>query len=226
MGVAARPTDRITLTADYYQLRLDDRIVLSSQFAVGLAESTQLASLGVPGAADIAQVRFFTNDVATRTSGVDVVASWHLDSKFGRTTVQTAVNANRTRVVERGRYVNAEGQYDLEHGLPEWRGVVTARHSWRDLDAMVRARYYGEYKNTRTADLVDIQVFGGEVMVDAELTWTLRDRYSLKAGAQNILDNYPDRARFENCCGRIYWRRSAVSWQGAVYYLQARVSWR
>ena len=89
---------------------------------------------------------------------------------------------------------------------------------------MVRARYYGEYKNTRTADLVDIQVFGGEVMVDAELTWTLRDRYSLKAGAQNILDNYLDRARFENCCGRIYWRRSAVSWQGALYYLQARVS--
>ena len=173
----------MTLTADYYQLRLDDRIVLSSQFAVGLAESVQLAALGVPGAAEIAQVRFFTNDVGTRTSGVDVVAAWHLDSKFGTTTVQAAVNANRTRVVERGRYVDAEGQYDSEHGLPEWRGVATARHSWRDFDAMVRARYYGEYKNTETADLVDIRVFGGEVMVDAELTWTLRDRYSLKAGA-------------------------------------------
>ena len=223
-GVAARPTGRVTLTVDYYGLQLDDRIVLSSQFAVGLAESAQLASLGVPGAAEIAQVRFFTNDVATRTSGVDVVASWHLDSKFGTTTVQAAVNANRTRVVERGRYVDAKGQYDLEHGLPEWRGVVTARHSWRDLDAMVRARYYGEYKATRTADLVDSQTFGGEVMIDAELTWTLRDRYSLKAGAQNMLDNYPDRARFENCCGRIYWRRSAVSWQGALYYVQAAVS--
>ena len=101
---------------------------------------------------------------------MDVVAAWHLDSKFGTTTVQAAVNANRTRVVERGRYVDAKGQSDLERGLPEWRGVATARHLWRDLDAMVRARYYGEYQNTRTADLVDIQVSGGEVMVDAELT--------------------------------------------------------
>ena len=61
-------------------------------------------------------------------------------------------------------------------------------------------------------------------MVDAEVAWLLGDRYTVKAGVENLFDSYPDRAAFENCCGRIYWRRSAVSWQGALFKLQLAVS--
>ena len=226
LGLAARLADGWTVTVDAYRIRLEDRIVLSSQFAVGPAEAAQLAALGVPGAADIAQVRFFTNDVATETSGFDIVAAWTFDSRYGTTSLQGAANANRTRVVERGRFVDAEGEHDLERGLPAWRGVVTARHAWRNLDAMLRLRAYGEYRNANTSALREIQTFGREIMLDAELAWLLRDRYALKAGAQNLLDNYPDRADFETCCGRIYWRRSAVPWQGALVYLQVGVSIR
>ena len=67
-----------TVTVDCYRIDLDDRITLSSQFPVGPAEAAELVALGVPGANDIAQVRFFVNDVRTRTQGVDVVANWQL----------------------------------------------------------------------------------------------------------------------------------------------------
>ena len=108
--------------------------------------------------------------------------------------------------------------------LPGWRAVVTARHAWRNVDALLRLRYYGEYSNADTASLERTQTFAPEVMVDAEVTYLLGDRYTVKAGVENLFDNYPDPAEFENCCGRIYWRRSAVSWQGGLLYLQVAVS--
>ena len=223
LGLAATPFERFTLTADLYRIRLDDRIVLSSQFAVGPEEAADLMRLGVPGANDIAQVRFFTNDVQTETSGVDLVASWAFDSSLGSTTLNAAFNVNRTRILDRGRFVDAEAEHDVEKGIPARRGVITAVHGVGRFDVLLRARYYGEYKNTLDASLETIQAFGREVMVDIELTRTWRETLSLKAGVQNIFDNYPDRGEFEVCCGRIYRSDSVTPWQGALVYLQA--SW-
>ena len=223
LGAAATPFERFTLTADIYRIRLDDRIVLSSQFAVGPDEARDLERLGVPGANDIAQVRFFTNDVRTQTSGVDLVASWTFDSTYGSTTLNAAVNINRTRILDRGRFVDAEAEHDVERGVPDTRAVVTAIHGVGRFDVLVRARYYGEYKNTLNATLETVQNFGAEVMVDAEVTRTWREVFSLKAGVQNVFDNYPDPGEFEVCCGRIYRSDSVTPWQGALFYLQA--SW-
>ncbi|MCY3622890.1 MAG: hypothetical protein OXH68_14400 [Gammaproteobacteria bacterium] len=47
--------------------------------------------------------------------------------------------------------------------------------------------------------------------------------FSLKAGVQNVFDNYPDPGDFEVCCGRIYRSDSVTPWQGALFYVQA--SW-
>ena len=118
LGAAATPRPQFTLTADLYRIRLDDRIVLSSQFAVGPEQAAALARLGVPGANDIAQVRFFTNDVQTETSGIDLVGSWSFDWSGGSTTLNAAVNFNRTRILDRGRFVDAEAEHDVERGVP------------------------------------------------------------------------------------------------------------
>ena len=223
LGAAATPFERFTLTADIYRIRLDNRIVLSSQFAVGPAQAESLARLGVRGANDIAQVRFFTNDVDAETRGVDLVGSWVFDSPLGSTALHAGININRTRILDRGRFVDAEAEHDIEHGVPGTRAVITAIHSVGRFDVLLRGRYYGEYENTLDATLETVQTFGREVMADAELTRTWRDRFSLKAGVQNVLDNDPDPGDFEVCCGRIYRSDSVPPWQGALFYLQA--SW-
>ncbi len=220
VGLAAAPFEELDVTLDYYRIRLEDRIVLSSQFAVGPSEAARLAALGVPGANDIAQVRFFTNDVDTETSGVDLVATWHIHSRLGITTLQGAFNLNRTNFLARGRYVDAEAEHDIENGVPGLQGVFTASHSWNRLDLLLRARYYGDYENTLDASVGTTQDFGSEVLVDAEATWTFGDRYAVKLGAENVFDAYPDRGDFEVCCGRIYRSDSIVPWQGTLVYLQ------
>ena len=226
LGLAATLFDELDLTFDYYRVRLDDRIVLSSQFAVGPLEAAQLSALGVPGATDIAQVRFFTNDVETETSGLDLVATWHAHSRLGVTTLQGAFNLNRTKLLARGRYVDAEAEHDIEEGVPALQGVLTASHTRGRLDLMLRARYYGEYGNTLDASLATTQDFGAEVLVDVEAAWTFRDRYAVKLGVENVFDNYPDKGAFEVCCGRIYRSDSIMPWQGTLLYLQLGIGSR
>ena len=225
LGAAVTFFDHLDLTADLYRIRLDRRIVLSSQFAVAPENAARLVELGVPGANDIAQVRFFTNDVDTETRGIDLVAAWRTDWSFGTTSLQAAVNLNRTDFARRGAHVDAETEHDIENGA-RTTAVVTASHARGRLDLLLRARYYGEYENSLDASLTTVQRFGSEVMVDAEATWTFRDRYAIKLGAQNLFDNYPDPGEFEVCCGRIYRRDSVPPWQGALVYLQASVSSR
>ena len=220
---AAATWEGFTLTVDHYHIDLDHRITLSSPFLVGAAEQAQLVALGVPGASDIARVRFFVNDVRTRTHGVDVVANWRLDGVLPGATLAAAVNFNRTKMRDRGRFVFAEAAHDIENGLPAMRGVVTARHGWGMWDFMVRLRWFGEYSNAQTGLLRDIQSFDPEVLVDVEAAWRVGGRYRLKAGVENALDNYPDPAVYETCCGMVYRRDSVVPWQGVLYYLQLGV---
>ena len=62
------------------------------------------------------------------------------------------------------------------------------------------------------------------MLLDLEAAFTLRERYTLRIGAENILDNYPDPGQFEVCCGRIYRSDSIVPWQGRLFYAQLGVS--
>ena len=145
LGFAAEPLDGLSLTLDYYHIRLDDRIVLSSQFAVGPGETAQLEALGVPGANTISQVRFFTNDVDSKTRGVDLSATFEFDGFGGNNMLHLAGNYNETRLVERGRFVDAEAQFDVENGAPDlyapWHPCTIAGTVWT---CLLRGRYYGE----------------------------------------------------------------------------------
>ena len=223
VGLAA-DFQRVVLTLDHYRIRLEDRITLSSQFLVGAEEAAALAALGVPGASDISQVRFFVNDVETTTQGLDLVVNWALDDFLPGTSLQAAFNYNETEMPDRGRFVGLETKYDIENGKPAMRGVLTARGQRGAFDAMLRLRVFGEYSNAKTANLIDIQHYGREAMLDVEGTWTLRNRHRLKAGAQNLLDNVPDEAAYETCCGMVYRRDSIVPWQGRLYYLQLNMA--
>lgn len=210
---------RLTVTLDHYRIRLHHRITLSSRFVVSAADAERLVALGVPGASDIAQVRFFTNDVRTETRGLDLVATWQFDGALAGASLQAAFNFNETEMLDRGRFINAESKFDIENGMPAMRGVITARHAFGAFDAILRARIFGKHKNAKTALLEDIQSFGREVMVDAHAGWTIRERYNAKLGIQNLFDNYPAEAIYETCCGMVYRRDSIAPWHGRLFYL-------
>ena len=240
LGAAWQPTDSLTFTLDYYFIEMEDRIILSSDFTVGPAEVLLLEAAGVPGANTIAQVSFFTNDVDTETSGIDLVASYDLEWGGGNTSFAIAANFNDTEITRRTDrsanpgttppvyFLGAEDVYDEENGLPEFRSNITARHSWaNDVTATLRVNWYGDYDNAGTDDIADIstiQFYDGKIQTDFDVTWDVNEDLSLTFGGNNIFDELPDvDTGNDPCCGQLY--SGVLDWQGPYYYVRGVVRW-
>jgi iron complex outermembrane receptor protein len=222
----------LNITLDFYSIALEDRFYAVSTLAVstdttsGEAYNNFLAldAAGVDGANTIGGVNYFQNAFDTTTSGFDFVATYTM----GDTLLTGSVNYNSTEIDTNidvvSEYLNGEDQFDLENALPEWRGVLSAKHDFDMLTLLVRANVYGAYENATNSAGTNIQEYDASVLFDVEVNYQVSDSLSVSAGARNILDTYPDEDEGDMCCGAIYWSANIVDWQGGYYYARLNYS--
>ena len=74
VGLGFNPTKNLSITVDYYNIAVKDRIVLGSEIAGTKAGNTPLDKVLKDNG--IVAVSFFTNALSTKTSGIDVVANY------------------------------------------------------------------------------------------------------------------------------------------------------
>jgi len=202
-GVVLTPTSSFTVTADYYNIKVTNRIGLTSNFTVTDADRVQLAALGVVDPNSLGVVRYFTNGFATRTQGVDLVASYRATTGWGKLGSSLAVNYNRTKLVSRRTITLADGRAgqliddvrkrDIESLLPRWRGVFTQTAEAGPVDITARVNYFGKFTNNQLPANGGDKTFGAEVSFDLEVGVKVADKFRIAVGAENILNNYPDR---------------------------------
>ena len=96
VGLGAKPVKNLSLTLDYYDITIKDRIVYSSSIS---SSDTATTLYQILQAADVVSVQFFINGIKTHTSGLDFVGSYR---NIGLGTGKLAVNlaANYTTVNE------------------------------------------------------------------------------------------------------------------------------
>ena len=168
LGFVWDVTDTFNLTVDFFQIELDDRIAATG--TIDIAEvpldpaldcpDTQsfpadnpsrnlarcLQELGVPGAAVLSSVSFYTNDFETTTQGVDLVATYNTDfGSLGAGSLTAAWNWTETEVDDAGDEVSRNRVVDLEHYNPKNRGIFTYNHYLEDFRFLVRASYYDSW---------------------------------------------------------------------------------
>jgi iron complex outermembrane recepter protein len=209
IGVAATPAQQFTVTADYYYIAVDDRIVLT-----GFLDTPEVVAIlqGIGSRAEAAQ--YFTNAIDTRTSGLDVTSNYRLDALAGTIDLTGAFNMTRTKIPNEnsiplppeleGTGEELIGRYD-EGGLlamtkerPDWRGTFTANYNSNSWSGLVRYSYYGKYTSSLysySGD--DVQTYSGKGLTDVELGYTFRGQ-RLAIGARNVFDVYPDRMSSNN----------------------------
>ena len=232
VGLTSAPLDNLMITLDFYHIEVDDRLFMSSDFAVGPTERALLLATGVPGAASIEQVRFFTNDIDTETDGVDLVATYAVDWSAGTTDFSLSANWNETKVTRRtprpgGFFFSDADVYDLENGSPRPRSILDVRHAWTDSwSVLLRTNYYGEYDVVNSRNVNQIQSYDSLVQVDVVVDWAFGDgRFGITIGGNNVFDEQPAPAEFGVCCGIIINRNSLIDWQGPFYYVRGRLRW-
>jgi iron complex outermembrane recepter protein len=200
-GVALNPVNNLSVTADYYQILIDDRIVFSGNFT-GTAIRDFLASQGFPG---VAGARYFTNAIDTRTLGVDVVANYGFAIGATSTLRLTAgynYNVNRVlRVAPTPPALSAfqETLFDriernrIERGQPSGNFSVSGVLSYNALGITARTQRFGEVTVfDLPADGSLDQTFSAKWITDLSASYTFMERLTVTAGVDNIFDVYPD----------------------------------
>jgi len=225
LGATANPVQGLTLTADLYQIKIKDRIVLTENLgAAGSGTAAQNAAvkavLDANGFQSVGAARFFINGLDTTTKGIDVVAAYHFRTgAFGSWNLTAAYNYNKTRIDKRlnnlGPLATIPGLVlfgrvegvRFTDGQPRDKIVLSADGELGPVSITARTTRYGKVVSPGAAapisDPLSLTAFGpddiflrAKWITDLELRVKAGDRAEFAIGANNVFDIYPDRSPF------------------------------
>ncbi len=212
-------------SVDIYQIDVDQRFSTSSTVAVTPAIRAQLVALGVSGATAFTSVNWFTNDFDTRTRGVDLVGAYTTAAGPGRLDLTAAYNYNETEVTSGRLSAGATQKRLFEEARPKHNLTGSATYAWGPLELTGRVRYYGKWTDsTGNATGEIFQAFEGITFFDASATYRVSEQLSVRLGAENLFDTYPDEAVFQASRGLVYSRNAPYDTNGGLYYLRVDAS--
>lgn len=225
LGLTFRTDFGFVATVDAYRIDVQDRFSSRGGFRLTDADRQTLTALGIPGGESITNAAFFQNVFDTRTEGLDFVLSYTSDIGAGSLALSGALNLNNTEVTrERVAGVfNDVSRSIFEESNPGKNATAGAEYDIGSWSFVTRARYYGSWTDTDDSADVIFQDFGAEIFVDASVAYQVNQGLSLRVGAENIFNNYPDESRRQANRGLIYSRNSPYDTDGGKYYL--RLNW-
>ncbi len=195
-GLTLTPLRGLTLTADYYNIKINDRIILSENLQ-GTAVVAVLRSAGIQ---DITSARFFINGIDTRTQGVEVVGTYRVpDLGIGSVTLTAGYNYNQTDITNRSTLsaipgVTLFGRQEslrLTQGQP--RSKINAGLDWSQgiFGVTARTNRFGNTLSPGGAAITDVEL-APKWLTDLEVRAT-PGQFELAIGANNLFDVYPTR---------------------------------
>lgn len=211
----------VRLTADYFRVSISDRFAQTSTFSLTPAEVNQLVSEGITSAANLSEFRFFTNEFATRTHGIDVVANY---APAEATSLSLLFNYTGTKVTDRDPDIVDDARVDqLERALPRYRSVVSVLQDVGPLSGLLRATYYDGFYDSELSD--PDQRYGSRIIFDAEVQVPLFDDASIAIGANNLFNTYPDENPGSADLGALYPESTPFGFNGGYYYVRLTYNW-
>ena len=202
---------------DLYQIHVDDRFSQSRTFAVPTS---------FPNPQRFTSVSYFTNDFDTRTRGVDVVLNYARTFGPGRATATLAYNYNNTKVRSgtTAAIPNETQRRVFEERLPQDNGTASLGYEVDGFSVLLRGRYYGAWTDvTGNATGELFQRFGGIALFDVAVAYRFDEHFTLRAGAENVFNTYPDEATNQAVRGLIYSRNAPYDTDGGQYYVRLGV---
>jgi iron complex outermembrane receptor protein len=202
VGLVLRPASNISVTADLYRIKIDDRIVFSSNIAPESGACATAAACPIKAILDplkVGQAQFFTNAISTSTDGLDIVAEHTTRGPSGTLVLTGQIGLNKTKVTGRhsqSRVLTGEQLFDdtqvtlIERGQPRQHHVLAADYTVGAWNLNTRANYYGAVQGQGFTPGF-IQTWDAKWLVDATLRYALTKRLNLAVGANNLFDTYP-----------------------------------
>ena len=213
--------DAWRFTADYFRISISDRFAQTSTFSLTPAEVDQLVAEGITSAANLSEFRFFTNDFATLTQGIDLVANY---SPTATTNVSLLFNYTGTDVTDRNPDIVDDARVDqLERSLPRFRGIMSLFQDVGRVGTLLRGTYYDGFYDSELSD--PNQRYGSSFIVDVEVSVPLMENASLAIGTNNLFNTYPDENPNGGDLGARYPESAPYGFNGGFYYVRLSYNW-
>ncbi len=250
LGMTAR-INRLSITADVYQIDIKDRIGITGRFNGG--QDDRFAAILQP--AGLSQVQFMTNAVDTKTRGLDVVSSYLFPFESGSLRINAGANFTQTRIprgsdgnpiIKTGEFLenyasnlfNREEVSRLEVAQPRSKIILGGLFKLGAFSANLTFTRFGaieyvhpnanllsnEWVEGAPEQMLD-QTFSPKILTDLDLTYSITEKIDIGVGGTNIMNVYPDRHAHDNLYGDgmfPYSRRvTQFGIAGAGYYAKA-----
>ena len=235
-GLAVTPREDLNITVDYFDITINDRILLGATFD----DDTTKAILARGGFTGIGGVQYFTNGLDTHTNGVDLTASQHfrlpgssaldlsasLDYTKNHITHVDPLPAVLRNSTESG-LLDVVTRVAIEEERPDWRGTLTGDYSLGRVRSLARLSYFGKFASAQPGYCDECkESYGAKTLFDAELGYRL-SYVELALGARNLFDIYPDHPKldFNNNFGTFPWAAaSPFGYNGRYLYTKASLA--
>ena len=218
-GLVLALENGLTLTADLYQIDVDDRLLLSPAINTTPADQAALAATGYPNGGAVQTVRYFQNRIDSRVRGFDIIATYTADWGESDATTDFNLALNYNQQILRGDpsgFYSAGQIFEFERGIPSWNGNLSVTHNIGDFSFMVRGIYYGSWKRRNGNDFLPRDA---EVLMDAKVTYNVNENIEVHAGARNLFNKYPpSRGPGLERFGLKYDNHSVFGLSGGYYY--------
>ena len=213
-GLVFNPGLNLVVTLDAYQIKVKDRITISSAYNVLLSDIQAQPALSYVG--EGGSVQYFTNGFDTRTHGIDLVMTKSAHLPNDATLAATlAYNYNITDVTRRNTAVVADYQViDIQHYAPNHRVNTTLAYTQGKLTVGLHENYYGTHR-----DEFDYpgQLFSAKFTTDLDLSYAVAPKVVLAIGARNLLNAFPDRIANNDAVGNTIYQTTHSLWDGEYY---------
>lgn len=231
-GLTYQPMRGFEVTADAYQIDVDNRIFQTSYFNASEVGNNYNEVIGG------GEAQFFVNGANVRSRGVEFVGNYtqqlarnrsftySLAAIFSKNTIlsrnpPTLNVANLTPEQIVGKYLSRDVIGQFETGTPRTKLIGSVIYRYNQFDVMLRGTYYGQVTALSvSADDKGTyydQTFSPQAIVDLSVGYALNRNLKLSLGGSNILDKYPQVLRAENRGFTLYNNYQQGS-NGAYYY--------
>jgi len=205
-GVTYKFDKNFSASVDFYQIKVDDRILFSSQIGY------QNGAPGAPtnpvetilDANNVVAVQFFINAGNTKTTGADIVLNYNnIEMGSGTFNASLAANFNKTEIdaistpselASNGYNIFArEEQGLITNSRPRSKFILGLNYDGEKVTYGLNNTLFGKVTVTAPEGSGGIdQELSSKIATDIYFAYKLTDKLSLNANLNNIFDVYPD----------------------------------
>lgn len=209
VGITSALSKHINITLDAYWIQISDRVTLSGSIHRDSSTSVKNILQDI-SKTDIVSIRFFSNAVSTRTKGIDLVATGIWPIKKSILEISLSANYNKTKIYRINNpaknlpgdslhlytLINPEERGRLQEAQPLGKVIMYMNYKTGKWEFGGRGIYFGKAAHIFSgADRSRDEFFSPKILAGASIGYSPNSWMTIKAGARNIFNNYPDKIK-------------------------------